>query len=455
MSVKVNIKWGKELFKDVEVNLNGNVTDFRQQLFSLTNVAPENQKVMGKGASLKDETWDAFKKVLVPGAQLMMMGTPSKDIQAVTETTTTTFVEDLPEEAQYMMAEDLAPGLTNLGNTCYMNASLQMMNAMPELQDSLEALKPPQAQDSDGKVAVYMNDVVRQLRTQKMAVTPLAFLMALRQSFPRFAEQVGGKYIQQSADECWNHLVHCFRRAPPIQVTPPVAGQSGIEQLLQGELTTVTKCIENTTEAPSVESSTFTMLHCHIDKDVKFMSQGISQDLNSALTKRSPTTNSDALYSVTSRIQQLPYYLVVHFMRFEFRKGEQKSFRAKILKGVEFPFELDMHEFCSDELKAKMSEMRDAVQARKDMKVKTPLAQAPLTNQTGYYELAAVLTHQGRDIDGGHYVSWVRQDGDKWLLFDDDKVSGVGPDDIRKLVGNGGADWHQAYMCLYRTKQFN
>ena len=40
----VNIKWGKELFKDVEVDLNGTAADFRQQLFSLSNVTPENQK---------------------------------------------------------------------------------------------------------------------------------------------------------------------------------------------------------------------------------------------------------------------------------------------------------------------------------------------------------------------------------------------------------------------------
>ena len=43
-SLPVNIKWGKELFKDVEVNLSGTAADFRQQLFSLTNVEPENQK---------------------------------------------------------------------------------------------------------------------------------------------------------------------------------------------------------------------------------------------------------------------------------------------------------------------------------------------------------------------------------------------------------------------------
>jgi ubiquitin carboxyl-terminal hydrolase 14 len=29
-------------------------------------------------------------------------------------------------------------------------------------------------------------------------------------------------------------------------------------------------------------------------------------------------------------------------------------------------------------------------------------------NDTGKYELSAVITHKGRDADSGHYVAWVR-----------------------------------------------
>jgi ubiquitin carboxyl-terminal hydrolase 14 len=57
---------------------------------------------------------------------------------------------------------------------------------------------------------------------------------------------------------------------------------------------------------------------------------------------------------------------------------------------------------------------------------------------------------QGREADGGHYMGWVRQGGEDWLVFDDDSVSACKTEDIMKL--NGGGDWHMAYLTFYRYK---
>jgi ubiquitin C-terminal hydrolase len=35
---------------------------------------------------------------------------------------------------------------------------------------------------------------------------------------------------------------------------------------------------------------------------------------------------------------------------------------------------------------------------------------ATFVNETGMYELFAVLTHKGRMADSGHYVAWVKED---------------------------------------------
>ena len=76
------------------------------------------------------------------------------------------------------------------------------------------------------------------------------------------------------------------------------------------------------------------------------------------------------------------------------------------------------------------------------------VALAETLDHSGYYELFGVVTHQGRSADGGHYIGWTRQKGDKWQRFDDDKVTEVTTDDIMKL--SGGGDWHMAYIVLYR-----
>lgn len=33
------------------------------------------------------------------------------------------------------------------------------------------------------------------------------------------------------------------------------------------------------------------------------------------------------------------------------------------------------------------------------------------SNNSGYYELTAVLTHQGRSSSSGHYLAWIRKKG--------------------------------------------
>ena len=49
----MNVKWGKEKFSDVECNTDEPPEVFKAQLFALSGVQPDRQKVMMKGAVLK------------------------------------------------------------------------------------------------------------------------------------------------------------------------------------------------------------------------------------------------------------------------------------------------------------------------------------------------------------------------------------------------------------------
>ena len=49
----VSVKWGKEKFTDVECNTEESPELFKAQLFALSGVAPDRQKVMITGAIIK------------------------------------------------------------------------------------------------------------------------------------------------------------------------------------------------------------------------------------------------------------------------------------------------------------------------------------------------------------------------------------------------------------------
>ena len=71
-----------------------------------------------------------------PGQKLMLMG--SAEVLAAAPEKATVFAEDLPQE-ELDAAEATNPaGLANLGNTCYLNSSLQCLRAIPEVSTSLQ-----------------------------------------------------------------------------------------------------------------------------------------------------------------------------------------------------------------------------------------------------------------------------------------------------------------------------
>ena len=71
------MKWGKEVYNEVELNTDEEPMVFKAQLFALTGVQPERQKVMLKGAIL-DQSWEKVK--VKDGMMMMMMGTKDEDM---------------------------------------------------------------------------------------------------------------------------------------------------------------------------------------------------------------------------------------------------------------------------------------------------------------------------------------------------------------------------------------
>lgn len=467
----VSVKWQKEVFPTVEIDTSQPPFVFKCQLYDLTGVPPERQKIMVKGGLLKDDA-DWSKLGVKNGQKLMMMGTAEEVVKAPEKGPI--FMEDLPEEAQ-VAALGHTSGLYNLGNTCYMNSTLQCLHSVPELKSALISYsdKRSDLDQSSHDLTVATRKLFTELDHSVNPVYPSQFLMLLRKKYPQFSQQQNGIFMQQDAEECWTQLMYTLSQS----LKPSESREFfTVKELFNIDLVSRVHCPESGEENSETES--VYSLKCHISKDVNHLHEGLRNGLKSELEKVSPSLGRSAVYSKESRIKSLPRYLTVQFVRFYWKRESNQ--KAKILRKVDYPLELDVFDFCSDELRQELQEPRQLLRDHENAKLglkssrktqvteDTPMpdsegtskdggqsadakTQSERTSQiTGIYDLVAVLTHKGRSTDSGHYVAWVKQENGKWIEYDDHNANSKKEDDITRL--SGGGDWHMAYILMYKAR---
>lgn len=122
---------------------------------------------------------------------------------------------------------------------------------------------------------------------------------------------------------------------------------------------------ETEAEAHQVAHEEVLMLPCHIDnnnKPIDSIQEGLNISLAGELEKFSDTLQRNAVFKKTSKVNKLPSYLCIQFVRFYWKKesnvGGTKAGKAKILRSVMYPRVMDLFNFCSDSLKETLKEGR-------------------------------------------------------------------------------------------------
>ncbi|MCJ1449987.1 hypothetical protein MMC28_000315 [Mycoblastus sanguinarius] len=363
-------------------------------------------------------------------------------------------------------------GLINFSVTCYMNATIQCLVATPPLSEfflgnNWRHLTQKNWKGSNGIMPGIYANLIRSLFSDDVqAVRPASL-----RSFCARLNREWGVDRQQDAKEFFDFLVDClhedlnknWERHP---LRPLTESQEMERERRPIDQVSKTEWDRYTHRELSYISSLFAGQHasrlrcttCHNTSTTYEAFYSISVEIPRYQGKR-PWDIHDCLRSYCKEerlsgdevwkcpyckcereatkqitITRAPQYLVVHFKRFEMRKGESAR---KVHTPIHFPlFGFDLEEFMVP---------RAAKGKRHSQQPEEPID--PATTPPYLYDAYAVMRHLGSSGNGGHYISLVKDSGRNiWRKFDDERSTDFEPN---KLKPDQRLQNEQAYLVFY------
>jgi len=230
-----------------------------------------------KGGKLEDDA-DWSKLGLKEGLTLMLVGTAGE--LPAEPPKKTLFMEDLTEhELGTLVQPAFPPGLTNLGNTCYLNSTVQCLKAIPELSTAVKSYS-----GSGDEFMHQLKNLFISLDHSASAVPPMLFVHLFREQFPRFAQRSERGFAQQDAEECYSTFMFTFSQklgpvAPDGSASKVAASEreNAVKQLFRGEMEVHYKCLEAEEEEEPRKYEPFLKLMCNIGSSTNFMLTGLKE----------------------------------------------------------------------------------------------------------------------------------------------------------------------------------
>ncbi|EAX88200.1 Clan CA, family C19, ubiquitin hydrolase-like cysteine peptidase [Trichomonas vaginalis G3] len=293
----------------------------------------------------------------------------------------------------------MARGLHNLGNSCWMNSSLQLLSRLPLLPDEVNGSKAPLAQ-----AFKYLST---DLKNSGHAIKPGQFVSALLARLPFLSVTE-----QQDAYEFFTLFFDSLRDE-----------MGGNAKDLSGNDIENVKKIDTTTIDKSVSFILDSEMRCETCNSVTHIYQrttaislcvpyGASTTLGEVLDSyfsesssgddwKCDTCGNTTRCAIIPHIATTPQFFILHLARFRFRNN---GFIKNNIK-VELPLEISLDKYGIDEK----------------------------------YSLFGFVTHYGT-MESGHYTS-VYHDKTGFVYFDDESVSSIAEQEALNI---------QPYIIIYK-----
>ncbi|KAH9832545.1 uncharacterized protein C8Q71DRAFT_258180 [Rhodofomes roseus] len=354
-------------------------------------------------------------------------------------------------------------GLKNLGNTCYMNSTIQCLSATVPFarfftdgrwKSAVNMMNP---MGTKGNLAQAFANILRDMwQGESQCLMPVTF----RRSICTYAPQFGGTE-QHDSQEFLNFLLDGLHedlnrvlQKPQLDTTPereaeleklPVQiaseqewqiwrmrNDSLVVDFFQGQFRNRLECL--TCHKTSTTYNTFMYLTLPIPSGRALSHVSLNSCLD-AFVKEEVMEKSDAWHcphckamrkaTKTLSLSRLPPVLMIHLKRFS-SKGH---FTDKVETFVDYPLKnLDLTNYMPPPLPPGV---HNGQQLSRD----DPRAQIPPYK----YDLYGVTNHFGT-LSSGHYTAFISSRGG-WLYCDDSRISQADPKDV---VGK------PAYMLFYK-----
>ncbi|KAI9024072.1 hypothetical protein DFJ74DRAFT_64702 [Hyaloraphidium curvatum] len=344
-------------------------------------------------------------------------------------------------------------GLRNLGNTCFMNSTIQCLSGTVSLARFFRdgsykhVLNRDNSMGTRGIVTERFADLIRSMwQAQLPFVSPAEFREAICQFAPQFRgnEQHDSQeflaFLMDAVHEDLNQGRLKSAKAPPPLTKAEEEAEEKLPEIeqsrrawsrytkinnsivvkdFQGQLGSMLQCL--TCGTTSITFNTFMYLSLPIPTSL-VRTVTLADCLDKFLEKES-LSGSDAWMCTKCKVprkstkqlwlSRLPHILMVHLKRFYY----QGPFRNKVDTFVDFPLrDLDL----GPRLRYK----------------------DPHTGLNYVYDLYAISNHYG-GLNGGHYTAFVRSGyrHGQWYHFDDSRVSMIQESEVKQSKG--------AYLLFY------